>query len=822
MNSGLPPARARIASASSSVLALLEPAHHELAPRLLIELAQLDRGHVRLRAHELGAMPWPPRGESEDRPRMPHLQPVLEQQDALLVVQVDVLDHDQHRPALRERGGQPPHELPQPIAPRERIEVGTGGSRHAERPRERLAESMRLADPVRLELGHDLRLLLAMVDAEEAREHVEEHAERHVAPRVGARGAKHPARRARQRRHEALDERTLADPRLAEHEDRSRLAGADRLRERVAQHLELELAAEQQRATARHHRLAPIRRERGPEHGAHLLEVAIDPRQRLAHGRRHRAAVAEPPRLVQLVDDVGRGHHRPLHVRACDAVQQLAHARAHLDLHVALGQTGHERRRLGDDDAHAQPRRALAHVLLQRERGPQRPIGVVGRRQQRAEREHDRIVVDREHLRVALERDVARERHERLRIDGRIAGHERPRIEGDVHEHHALMRARTRRVGRAARRIAALRGDDLLAARRRGHARVVAGHEVAERLVVDDRIGAVQERGEIGLQCPRALVALGQVAPQRPIDDRGQLLGHVGRHLAKRRNRLGAHALERGQPIFRAEQQLPGDELVHHDAERVHVAAPVDAAPLRLLGRHVRDLALDGLFGVSVVPAIVHVAQVLEATPSRARDPEVEDLHLTLVADHHVVRADVAVHDAERLPVVVGLAVRVGQRRRHLVREIGSDDGREAVALARDRVEQPHQIDALHELHREIERALHLSEIEHLHDVRVIERQRDLRLVDEHARELVVVDEVLADLLDHDPLGEPLGHARVGEVHLGHAALADHLREHVAAEHLGELRSHGQSASMTRLSNWVVASQPEKAKRSFPGPRNGC
>jgi hypothetical protein len=38
-----------------------------------------------------------------------------------------------------------------------------------------------------------------------------------------------------------------------------------------------------------------------------------------------------------------------------------------------------------------------------------------------------------------------------------------------------------------------------------------------------------------------------------------------------------------------------------------------------------------------------------------------------------------------------------------------------------------------------------------------------------------VVGELLADLLDHDALAQPLGDGDGGEVDLGHAALADEL-----------------------------------------------
>jgi hypothetical protein len=202
------------------------------------------------------------------------------------------------------------------------------------------------------------------------------------------------------------------------------------------------------------------------------------------------------------------------------------------------------------------------------------------------------------------------------------------------------------------------------------------------------------------------------------------------------------------------------------------------------------------------------------------RDPEVEHLHLAGVADHDVVGADVAVHDTQRLAIVVVLAMGVREPGRRLVGDVRGDDRRKGIADVAHGMEQPHQVDALDQLHRQVERAVDLAEVEDLDDVGVIERQRDLGLVDEHPHELALVGEVLADLLDDDALGQTLGDAHVGEVDLGHTALADLLRQHVAAEDLWQLLGH--RASITRLSKCVSASQPENANRSCPGPRSGA
>ena len=70
---------------------------------------------------------------------------------------------------------------------------------------------------------------------------------------------------------------------------------------------------------------------------------------------------------------------------------------------------------------------------------------------------------------------------------------------------------------------------------------------------------------------------------------------------------------------------------------------------LRLLGRHVRELALE-------LPGARR-----RQLARRARDAEVAEARAAVDADQHVLRRDVAVHDAERLAVVV-LAARARRR----------------------------------------------------------------------------------------------------------------------------------------------------------------
>jgi len=57
----------------------------------------------------------------------------------------------------------------------------------------------------------------------------------------------------------------------------------------------------------------------------------------------------------------------------------------------------------------------------------------------------------------------------------------------------------------------------------------------------------------------------------------------------------------------------------------------------------------------------------------------------------------------------------------------------------RRRLEQRLQIDAVHELHHDEVRVVDVTDVEHLHDVGVLKRQRKPGLVQEHRNELLVL-----------------------------------------------------------------------------------
>jgi hypothetical protein len=167
---------------------------------------------------------------------------------------------------------------------------------------------------------------------------------------------------------------------------------------------------------------------------------------------------------------------------------------------------------------------------------------------------------------------------------------------------------------------------------------------------------------------------------------------------------------------------------------------------------------------------------------SRARDAEVDDLHRAVPRQEDVLRGDVAVDDAERLAELVGLAVRVVEALRDLLDDVRGEPVVEAAALAGGVLQQAQEVHPVDELHREEVGVADRAEVEDLDDVRVVEAERDLRLVDEHRHELARLRERRVDLLDHQRLGEALRHGGPRQEHLRHATGADLAHQRVFPE----------------------------------------
>ena len=303
-----------------------------------------------------------------------------------------------------------------------------------------------------------------------------------------------------------------------------------------------------------------------------------------------------------------------------------------------------------------------------------------------------------------------------------------------------------------------------------GLARDHLGDERADILARQRRRALRQPRRQLARDVGGARIAHIASALEHLERDAIELRRHVA-PAPRRRIDLGVLDLIRdrarivARPQRRADEQLPEDH-----AEREHVGAPVERLAVDLLGRHVANLAHHG--------ARLGLVQLA----GRLGDPEVGDFHFAGVADEHVLRRHVAVHDPERRAVAAALVVRVGEPARRLGDDVGDDGHRDAHPAPRRRFAQPPEVDAVDQLHGQVVGAVELAEVRDLHDVDVRQRAGDARLVDEHGDEVGGTVEDRQDALDRDLLLEA-GRALIhGAEHLGHAALRQALDEEVLAE----------------------------------------
>jgi hypothetical protein len=131
--------------------------------------------------------------------------------------------------------------------------------------------------------------------------------------------------------------------------------------------------------------------------------------------------------------------------------------------------------------------------------------------------------------------------------------------------------------------------------------------------------------------------------------------------------------------------------------------------------------------------------------------------------------------------------VRHVERGRHL----GEDRHR---ALRRQRpllLEEVAQVGAGHVLHGDVVQAVRLAGLEHLHDVRMLERARIARLAQEALEQVLVALELLTHDLQDRLLLRPLPG---GEVDRGHSTHADQALQPVAGDRGADADALGHGA----------------------------
>ena len=275
--------------------------------------------------------------------------------------------------------------------------------------------------------------------------------------------------------------------------------------------------------------------------------------------------------------------------------------------------------------------------------------------------------------------------------------------EVDGQDGHALLgRKRGPSIHPSADRVAREGEDDQAEAQRSRHCEAVPGPQAqpparGHRGGRDGRgaraahlrevlAHAAKLAGEV--ECRR--VALGRVLGQAPLDDppRG---GREGGVLEGRRLVLDdrGEGLDRRLPL---EGRVAAHHLVEHRAEGELVGAVVHGPAARLLGRHVPDGAHHdtggGVGRARRAGPGRHLREALAGRPIRAApvaaqlgEAEVEDLHVAVARQHHVLGLEVAVDDAGG----VGAGEPVGQ----LAGDVEHPAGRERELGADEAAQRP-------------------------------------------------------------------------------------------------------------------------------------
>jgi RNA polymerase sigma-70 factor (ECF subfamily) len=413
------------------------------------------------------------------------------------------------------------------------------------------------------------------------------------------------------------------------------------------------------------------------------------------------------------------------------------------------------------------------------DRGDERPR--IARRG-RACRDAKRARSAREAARVDHGRPVARrDLVDREPLDGAVdrgrdalAG---PRVEGARRARERLDELCAHRGGPRARGV----GDALLRGLRSG--------QEPQR----DRGGAQPDADEDRPRAPRArrydrgeerrhrLETPSRIARERAYDRRA---------LSRQQARLRERGIDLTVGMYGAIRRgLPDERVDERERERVLIAARIDRAALRLLRRHVRRRADDGI-GVRQHRVHARGARRRCALHLRcaepAREPEVGDLRDAVGADEHVRRLEVAVHEAGAMrgrEPGAGLA----EHREDLVSRARTLDDPRVERLPRD------------VLHRQEHAIAVLADVEDLDDVRMRQLRHRLRFAPHPQFERLarlVGKRVDAHELDHD--GAPqLGIAR--EADDAHPARADRALDHVAADACTRLERRGGGSQCTAL-----------------------
>ncbi len=231
----------------------------------------------------------------------------------------------------------------------------------------------------------------------------------------------------------------------------------------------------------------------------------------------------------------------------------------------------------------------------------------------------------------------------------------------------------------------------------------------------------------------------------------------LGGDVAKARDGLEEHAVQGVGFAFTLEESLVGEHFPQDGADREDVGPPIDHPAARLLRRHVGELALE-------------LTRARRREPRRrARDAEVRDARGAVDADEDVLRRHVAVNQVEvAIVVVFELVSRVksGERVQHDAVGDGNGNALAARCGAREKARQRVPLDVFH---HEVVAAVGRAHFEDGHDVRMMDRCGQARLVEEHLDELLFAGQVRVQSFDRDETLEAADAEDTSQKHSGHA-----------------------------------------------------
>jgi hypothetical protein len=269
----------------------------------------------------------------------------------------------------------------------------------------------------------------------------------------------------------------------------------------------------------------------------------------------------------------------------------------------------------------------------------------------------------------------------------------------------------------------------------------------------------VFQRLQILEQIARALITTRAILVHRAIDDRREARRDRDAVMPRERRRVVAQDA-RGDVggAVAVERQASADQLVQQNAGAPDVAARIERAAAQLLGRHVKHgAAHDERIG------FLEVRRRHRVLP---RQSEIEQLHVTIAAQHDVVRLHIAMDEA----CCFG------------GRECRGDLDRDLDRLGERRLTARHplpQRDPVDELRGDEMLLANLPDIVNGEDIRMIERRRRARLVLEPLAQVLVIANGSGKNFQRDGT---LQLAVVREIHLTHPARTNERTDLVTTE----------------------------------------